>query len=83
MGIEGTEFPFAAAQLDHLLVGADLIVDALIGYGLRGAPREPVASFVRAAERIAQRQPSPSIPRQAWTGTVDRQPGLPSRPQQR
>lgn len=28
---------------------ADLILDALIGYSLRGAPREPAASLIRAA----------------------------------
>jgi NAD(P)H-hydrate epimerase len=28
---------------------ADVVLDALIGYSLRGAPREPIASLVRAA----------------------------------
>jgi NAD(P)H-hydrate epimerase len=28
---------------------ADLVLDALIGYSLRGAPREPIASLIRAA----------------------------------
>ena len=32
-----------------LLGSADLILDALIGYSLRGAPREPIASLIRAA----------------------------------
>jgi len=31
------------------LGSADLIVDALIGYSLRGAPREPIASLIREA----------------------------------
>jgi NAD(P)H-hydrate epimerase len=30
----------------------DLIVDGLIGYSLRGAPREPIASLIRAANTI-------------------------------
>jgi NAD(P)H-hydrate epimerase len=30
------------------LGSADLILDALIGYSLRGAPREPIASLIRA-----------------------------------
>jgi NAD(P)H-hydrate epimerase len=28
---------------------ADLVLDALIGYSLRGAPREPIASLIRSA----------------------------------
>ena len=32
-----------------VLGSADLILDALIGYSLRGAPREPIASLIRAA----------------------------------
>jgi NAD(P)H-hydrate epimerase len=31
------------------LRSADLLLDALIGYSLRGAPREPIASLIRAA----------------------------------
>jgi NAD(P)H-hydrate epimerase len=31
------------------LGSADLVLDALIGYSLRGAPREPIASLIRAA----------------------------------
>jgi NAD(P)H-hydrate epimerase len=31
------------------LRSADVILDALIGYSLRGAPREPIASLIRAA----------------------------------
>jgi NAD(P)H-hydrate epimerase len=31
------------------LQSADVILDALIGYSLRGAPREPIASLIRAA----------------------------------
>jgi NAD(P)H-hydrate repair Nnr-like enzyme with NAD(P)H-hydrate epimerase domain len=31
------------------LGAADLSLDALIGYNLRGAPREPIASFIRQA----------------------------------
>lgn len=35
----------AEARLPH----ADLLVDALIGYSLSGAPRSPVSSLIRAA----------------------------------
>ncbi len=30
---------------------ADAILDALIGYGLQGPPREPIASLIRSANR--------------------------------
>ncbi|MGD9892518.1 MAG: NAD(P)H-hydrate epimerase [Dehalococcoidia bacterium] len=39
----------AHAGLEAALGTADLVVDALIGYSLRGAPREPAASLIRAA----------------------------------
>jgi NAD(P)H-hydrate epimerase len=32
-----------------MLRSANLVLDALIGYSLRGAPREPIASLIRAA----------------------------------
>jgi NAD(P)H-hydrate epimerase len=35
------------------LRSADVILDALIGYSLRGAPREPIASLIRAANAAA------------------------------
>jgi NAD(P)H-hydrate epimerase len=41
--------PEAAGPDDALLRPAGLILDALIGYSLRGAPREPIASLIRAA----------------------------------
>jgi NAD(P)H-hydrate epimerase len=34
---------------ESILGSADLIVDALIGYSLRGAPREPLASLISTA----------------------------------
>jgi NAD(P)H-hydrate epimerase len=43
------------AQLDEALAGADLVVDALLGTGLRGAPRPETA---RVIDRVVQcRQP--------------------------
>jgi NAD(P)H-hydrate epimerase len=35
--------------ISELLIGADLIIDALIGYSLRGAPAGAVAALIRAA----------------------------------
>jgi NAD(P)H-hydrate epimerase len=41
--------PGHAGPDDTLLRSAGLILDALIGYSLHGAPREPIASLIRAA----------------------------------
>ena len=41
------EAPFDGAEA--ALGSADLVLDALIGYSLRGAPHEPIASLIRAA----------------------------------
>lgn len=41
-------------QADHLTEDRkpDLIIDGLIGYSLKGTPREPIASLIRAANAI-------------------------------
>jgi NAD(P)H-hydrate epimerase len=39
----------AADGIPELFTGADLVIDALIGYSLRGAPAGPVAALIRAA----------------------------------
>jgi ADP-dependent NAD(P)H-hydrate dehydratase / NAD(P)H-hydrate epimerase len=44
--IDGTE-PFEAERLD----GSGVVVDALLGTGFEGEPREPVASAIRAINR--------------------------------
>ncbi|HEX9037868.1 MAG TPA: NAD(P)H-hydrate epimerase [Ktedonobacterales bacterium] len=49
MAVTGSERATAPTALPALLDWADLIVDALLGYSGRGAPREPIASFIRAA----------------------------------
>lgn len=41
--------PEPVGLTERTLRRADLIVDALIGYSLRGAPGEPIASLIRAA----------------------------------
>jgi NAD(P)H-hydrate epimerase len=38
-----------ADQISDLFSSADLVIDALIGYSLRGAPAGPVAALIRAA----------------------------------
>jgi NAD(P)H-hydrate epimerase len=41
--------PAQADSDESIMSRADLIVDALIGYSLRGTPREPIASLIQAA----------------------------------
>jgi len=45
----GVPVRVAADGITDLLAGADLVIDALIGYSLRGAPAGPVAALIRAA----------------------------------
>ena len=42
-------YPGHAGPDDTILGSSGLILDALIGYSLRGAPREPIASLIRTA----------------------------------
>jgi NAD(P)H-hydrate epimerase len=49
MGIAGSNHIASLEMLHTLLPTADLVIDALVGYRLRGAPREPIASFIHAA----------------------------------
>ena len=45
----GIPIRLAADGIADLFAGADLVIDALIGYSLRGAPAGPVAALIRAA----------------------------------
>lgn len=63
MGVPGAGVAQSIASVAAILSEAEIIVDALVGYSLRGAPRDPVASFIRAANaalapRIALDLPS-------------------------
>jgi NAD(P)H-hydrate epimerase len=49
MGVAGSDHAMPPDDLVTALDQADLILDALLGYSRRGAPREPIASFIRAA----------------------------------
>jgi NAD(P)H-hydrate epimerase len=42
--------PGSPKDAQTALAAADLVLDALIGYSLRGAPREPAASLIRLAD---------------------------------
>ncbi len=54
--LERIGVPLRAARdrVAHWFADADLVVDALIGYSLRGAPAEPTASLIRAANASAR-----------------------------
>ena len=54
--------PGQAGSAESSLRSADLILDALIGYSLRGAPREPIASLIRAANAAGPRLLALDIP---------------------
>jgi NAD(P)H-hydrate epimerase len=55
MGVDGADRTASPEDLPDLVSSADLVIDALIGYSLHGAPREPVASFIRAANSRGSR----------------------------
>ncbi len=62
MGIDGSDRSTSLAELSALLADTDLVLDALVGYSLSGAPREPVASFIRAANATSAPRLSLDIP---------------------
>lgn len=62
MGIAGSHRATTATELPALLAETELVLDALVGYSLRGDPREPVASFIRAANRAAPQRLALDIP---------------------
>ncbi len=62
MGVIGSDHTTAATALPALLEETELVLDALVGYSLRGDPREPVASFIRAANAAAAQRLALDIP---------------------
>jgi len=63
MGVLGSDHATDTSTLSALLNQADLVLDALLGYSGQGAPREPLAGFIRSANgtfapRIALDLPS-------------------------
>ncbi len=62
MGVTGSHRTTAATELPALFEETELVLDALIGYSLRGDPREPVASFIRAANAAAAQRLALDIP---------------------
>ncbi len=53
MGVPDVRGLTEPAALSALMRDADVILDALIGYSLRDAPREPVATWIRGANAAA------------------------------
>ncbi|MBI3977904.1 MAG: NAD(P)H-hydrate epimerase [Chloroflexi bacterium] len=49
LGVSGSDGALSPSRLASVIESADLVLDALIGYSLRGAPREPIAGFIRLA----------------------------------
>ncbi|MDP9382173.1 MAG: NAD(P)H-hydrate epimerase [Chloroflexota bacterium] len=62
MGIDGSDRATSQDNLSVLLPHTDLVLDALVGYSLSGAPREPVAGFIRAANAAPVPRLSLDIP---------------------
>jgi NAD(P)H-hydrate epimerase len=54
--------PEDRSALERALAEAELVLDALIGYSLRGPPREPIASLIRAANASGRPVLSLDIP---------------------
>jgi len=75
MHIKGSERSTYPDDLPALLAGTDMVIDALVGYSLRGAPREPEASFIRAANAA----PLPRISLDIPSG-LDGDDGIPQEP---
>ncbi len=75
MGIDGSDRSTSPAEISALLADTDLVLDVLVGYSLRGAPREPVAGFIRAANAAPVPRVSLDIP-----SGLDGDSGIPQEP---
>lgn len=62
VGVPGSAHVTTVAELAERLGAADVVVDALIGYGLRGAPREPIAGYIRVANAAAVQRVALDVP---------------------
>jgi NAD(P)H-hydrate epimerase len=62
MGTPGSAAETEVGALSALLARATIILDALIGYGLRDAPRETVAHWIRAANAASARRIALDLP---------------------
>jgi len=67
--------PVAPAQAEEVIRRAEIVVDALIGYSLRGAPRGRVAELIELCNRHAARVLSLDVP-SGLNATTGETPGL-------
>jgi len=67
--------PVAPAQAEEVIRRAEIVVDALIGYSLRGAPRGRVAELIELCNRHAARVLSLDVPSRL-NATTGETPGL-------
>jgi NAD(P)H-hydrate epimerase len=72
--------PVANGQADAAIAEAELTVDALIGYSLRGAPRGRVAALIEAGNRHSRRTLSLDVP-SGLDATSGQAPGVVVRPE--
>ena len=75
MGMPGSDRATAEDDLAGMLAPADLILDALIGYSLRGAPDGPAAGFIGTANAAGAPRLALDLP-----SGLDGDSGLPQKP---
>jgi NAD(P)H-hydrate epimerase len=62
MRIPGADRAAQSEELPILLATMDVVLDALLGYSVRGDPREPIAGFIRAANATSARRLALDLP---------------------
>jgi NAD(P)H-hydrate epimerase len=62
MDVLGSDHATASSTLPALLDQAELVLDALLGYSGQGAPREPIAGFIRAANAASAKHIALDVP---------------------
>jgi NAD(P)H-hydrate epimerase len=62
MGISGADGVTEVGTIPTMVRDADLILDAMIGYGLHGAPHEPMASWIRLGNAALGRRVALDLP---------------------
>lgn len=71
--------PMAPGQVEEVISRSEIVVDALIGYGLRGAPRERTAELIELCNLAAAQVLSLDVP-SGLNATTGEAPGVVVRP---
>lgn len=71
--------PTAPGQVEEVISRSEIVVDALIGYGLKGAPRERTAELIELCNRDAAQVLSLDVP-SGLNATTGHAPGVVVRP---